>query len=183
MERHGAARQESSVRRQKAHLDSHKSMLRFFAQTGFPAPPRFLSIILSSCCCTFPFPHAPKSTKNFLLSTRKKAATKHTQNFCHMRRKRGAAAWGMRHRMQAAAGQAATRHSQPHCDEVGHDKFYDLLRNSNTKLNLMCARNILLYVPHSCPCPCPCPCSGLWQYAKYTESVDNSKNTDRKHKQ
>lgn len=43
----------------------------------------------------------------------------------------------------------------------------------------MCARNILLYVPHSCPCPC----SGLWQYAKYTESVDNSKNTDRKHKQ
>lgn len=123
MERHGAARQESSVRRQKAHSDSHKSMLRFFAQTGFPAPPRSLSIILSSCCCTFPFPHAPKSTKNFLLSTRKKAATKHTQNFCHMRRKRGAAAWGMRHRMQAAAGRRQRGTASPTVTRSGMTNF------------------------------------------------------------
>lgn len=71
-----------------------------------------LSFHHSSCCCTFPFPHAPKSTKNFLLSTRKKAATKHTQNFCHMRRKQ-AAVCGMGHAAQDASGsgQAATRHS------------------------------------------------------------------------
>lgn len=83
------------------------------------------------------------------------------------------AAWGMghggRHRMQASA---TSGNKARHCDEVGHDKFYDLLRNSNTKLNLMCARNIL--VRDSLPPP---PLM-LWQYAKYTQSVDNSKNTD-----
>lgn len=82
-----------------------------------------LSIILSSCCCTFPFPHAPKSTKNFLLSTRKKAATKHTQNFCHMRRKRGAAAWGMRHRMQAAAGRRQRGTASPTVTRSGMTNF------------------------------------------------------------
>lgn len=166
------------IRRKVCYDFSHRHSS---APLRAPSSPRSYSLSLSSCCCTFPFPHAPKSTQNFLLSTHKKAATatatKHTQNFCHMRRKhKQRAACGMghggSHRMQASA---TGGNKARHCDEVGHDKFYDLLRNSNTKLNLMCARNIL--VRDSLPPPPLLPLV-LWQYAKYTQSVDNSKNTD-----